>query len=106
MRRLCQLNWDQIHEAPEGHGIYAWYCHLVLTAYDVEETIKLMHSAKSTNDHDSAVKHASDLLSKRLFSLVRQDDYLASVHGPLMPSFSGVLRNSQEISSSLLDRLV
>ena len=97
--------WEDIANAPELPGIYAWYYSPEITDYDLEETISELKSC-----HDDGRPGAEDIvrstLDSRVFRHFREGPYKVLIDGPLKPTYAGDLEHSFQVSSGLVQRIV
>ncbi|BCO09223.1 hypothetical protein GF1_15990 [Desulfolithobacter dissulfuricans] len=103
---MNRFNWTEIHEIPNGPGIYAWYYAPEITNFDLEQTIKLVRKKKEDGYDIDAKKEIEEFLEKFIFNYFVEEPYLVSIKGPLKPEFSGKINHKQRLSEALILRIV
>lgn len=94
--------WVDLANAPDGPGVYAWYCSPEITDFDLNRTIEAVRSAPDRGEAERAIRA---MLDGRLFHHFREEPYTAAVSGPLKPTYVGSLEHDTAASSSLVTRL-
>lgn len=103
---IQQLPWNRIHEAAPRAGIYSWYYEPYIGDYDVDKTIRDVKQLKDHNDVAGAAGLLRSFLQQNLLSYFRQDPYQVELKGPLKPRHVGSADHDQDVSASVIERLL
>jgi hypothetical protein len=103
---ITQLPWNRIHDAAPRPGIYSWYYEPYIGDYDVDKTISDVLQLRNQNDLVGAAGLLRSFLQQNLFSYFRQDAYQVELKGPLKPRHVGVADHDQDVSASVIERLL
>ena len=95
------FRFDEINQAPEGAGIYAWYYRIEVSDKDIALCISSVESAQVTK----RAEIVRDFLERRIFRYFKESPYTVQLSGQLKPKFSGQVANDTMVSSSLVSRL-
>ena len=86
-------------------GIYAWYYNPVLSDFDLDQLIHRIRSLLP-DQYSLAFSEVQQFLDDRIFNLMREGPYQASISGPLKAPYLGELNHQAQISSGLVERIV
>lgn len=106
MVQVNRLNWSQLTQAPNTAGVYAWYFRPQITEFDLERAISEIHSFIEANQTESAKAVVRTLLNENVMSYYRQDPYDMVLTGPLKPRHTGTAFHDQQVSDSLVIRIL
>lgn len=102
---MQSIKWNLINETTiyNKSGVYAWYYDVSLGLKDIELLLLKLSSTDTVS-----VKKAllTEFLDKRIFSYFKESAYSARIDGKLMPSFAGVLKHVDQVSDSLVLKLI
>lgn len=104
MQRLSstRLRFHQVDTAPQGSGIYAWYCRYELTERDIESLLARLGSEQECRRRE-VVKA---FLRRHIFDVFEETPYKVLLHGALKPHYQGEVGHVFELSNDFIDRLV
>jgi hypothetical protein len=102
---MKSIKWNLINDSTinDKSGVYAWYYDISIGSKDIDSLILRMGEVTLVSEKRMLV---SDFLNKRVFSFFKEPSYLARIDGKLMPSFSGLLEHVDQLSESLISKLV
>jgi hypothetical protein len=103
---IQQLPWNRIHDAAPRAGIYSWYYEPYIGDYDLNKTIADVQQMRDQNDTAGAAALLRSFLQQNLLSYFRQDPYQVELKGPLKPRHLGSADHDQDVSASVIDRLL
>ncbi len=103
---IQQLPWNRIHDAAPRAGIYSWYYEPYIGDHDVNKTIADVLELRNRNDVSAATRLLRTFLQQNLLSYFRQDPYQVELKGPLKPRHAGSADHDQDVSSSVIERLL
>jgi len=105
MKSGNQINWRQINNqhVPGKSGIYAWYYDHSLSDFDIQKVIDTLNQMSNTSLKKECVR---DYLHEYLFSFYAESPYDAHIAGKLKATYIGQLVHKQDVSDSLVERIV
>jgi hypothetical protein len=103
---IQQLPWNRIHDAAPRAGIYSWYYEPYIGDHDLNKTIADVLELRNRNDMSTATRLLRTFLQQNLLSYFRQDPYQVELKGPLKPRHVGSADHDQDVSSSVIERLL
>ena len=95
--QLVPFNKISPNSIDESSGVYAWYYRVSLGDHDIK---KLTHEISLVEEHEK-IRLVESFLDRHVYQYFRESNYVASIHGKLMPEFKGELLHVSQSSKSL-----
>ena len=97
-----QYRFNEIANAPDAPGVYAWYYRIELTDRDIAVCIAEVESTETPALREGVIR---SFLDRRLFRYYKEEPYSVEISGALKPRYAGRVEHVAEISDTLCKRV-
>ncbi len=95
------LRFDEVSQAPNEPGVYAWYHQIQLNSGDIAKFRQRLQDRSVTERRELA----GEFLMEHIFGPYREADYDVAIRGKLKPEYHGNVEHRPRLSESLFSAI-